>query len=135
MIDLSNSNSNTLWKIIGELANLKKDKKTFPYEIVTDNDVIEYPQKISEAVNVYFATVGENIGKNIKVNESAHSLLPNLRNSFFFSPATPEEIYTLNIGDIKKKKADRENDIDNKLLKLSNAVIAPFLCNIFNSCI
>ena len=32
------------------------------------------------------------------------------------------------------KKAVRGNDIDNKLLQLSNAVIAPFLCNIFNSC-
>ena len=53
---------------------------------------------------------------------------------FFFFPATPEEIYLL-IGDIKTKKAVRENDISNNLLKLSNTVISPFLCTIFNSCI
>ena len=51
-----------------------------------------------------------------------------------FFPATPEEIYLL-IGDIKTKKAVRENDISNNLLKLSNTVISPFLCTIFNSCI
>ena len=33
------------------------------------------------------------------------------------------------------KKALRENDIDNKLLKLSNIIISPFLSNIFYSCI
>ena len=33
------------------------------------------------------------------------------------------------------KKAVRENDTDNKLLKLSNTIISPFLSSIFNSCI
>ena len=96
--------------------------------------MIDDPQKICEAFNIHFATVGGNIGKSVKSHESTHSLLPNFPNSFFFSPATAEEIYSL-IGIIKTKKAVRENDITNKLLKLSNAVISPFLCNIFNSCI
>ena len=134
MIDDSKGNFSTLWKIIGELANLKKNKKTFPNLIVTVKEVIDDPQKICEAFNVHFATVGENVGKNIKSHESIHSLLPNFPKSFFFSPATAEEIYSL-IGNIKLKKAVRENDITNKLLKLSNAVISPFLCIIFNSCI
>ena len=134
MIDDSKGNFSTLWKIIGELANLKKNKKTFPNLIVTVKEVIDDPQIICEAFNVHFATVRENVGKNIKSHESTHSLLPNFPNSFFFSPATAEEIYSL-IGNIKLKKAVRENDIINKLLKLSNAVISPFLCIIFNSCI
>ena len=96
--------------------------------------MIDDPQKICEAFNVHFATIGEKIGKNIKLLESTSPLLPNSPNSFFFSPATPEEIYSL-IGNIKIKKAVRENDIDNKLLKLSNTVISPFLSSIFNSCI
>ena len=62
----------------------------------------------------------------------SHFLIYQLH-SFFFS-ATPEEIYLL-IVDIKTKKAVRENDISNNLLKLSNTVIPPFLCTIFNSCI
>ena len=34
------------------------------------------------------------------------------------------------------QKAVRQNDIQNKILKLcDNTVISPFLCNIFNSCI
>ena len=96
--------------------------------------MIDDPQKICEAFNVHFATVGENIGKNITPHESTHSLFPNFPNSFFFSPATTEEIYSP-IGNTKIKKAVRENDITNKLLKLSNPVIFPFLCNIFNFCI
>ena len=134
LIDDNTSNFSTLWKIIGELANLKKTKNTFPSEIVTDNDVIDDPQKIYKAFNVHFATIGEKIGKNIKSHESTPPLLPNSPNSFFFSSATPEEIYSL-IGNIKIKKAVRENDIDNKLLKLSNTIISPFLSSIFNSCI
>ena len=113
---------------------MKKTKNTFPSEIVTDNDVIDDPQKICEAFNVHFATIGEKIGKNIKLRESNPPILPNSPNSFFFSPATPEAIYSL-IGNIKIKKAIRENDIDNKLLKLSNTIISPFLSSIFNSCI
>ena len=88
--------------------------------------MIDDPQKVCEAFNVHFATIGENIGKKVKSNESTHSLLLNFPNSFFFSPATAKEIYSL-IGNMKIKKAVRENDITNKLLKLSNAVISPFL--------
>ena len=40
LIDDNTSNFSTLW-IVGELANLKKTKNTFPSEIVTDNDVID----------------------------------------------------------------------------------------------
>ena len=69
---------------------------------------------------------------NPMIVRPSHSLIHQLH-SFFF-PATPEEIYLL-IGDIKTKKAVRENDISNNLLKLSNTVISPFLCTIFNSCI
>ena len=70
MIDDSTGNFSTLWKIIGKLANLKKNKITFPSETVTDNDVINNPQKICEAFNVRFVTIGEKIGKNIKSHES-----------------------------------------------------------------
>ena len=45
-------------------------KKTFPNQIVTDKEVIDDPQKICEAFSVHFATVGENIGKNVKSHES-----------------------------------------------------------------
>ena len=65
-------------------GQLEKNKKTFPNQIVTDKEVIDDPQKICEAFNIHFATVGENIGKSIKSHESSHSLLPNFPNSFFF---------------------------------------------------
>jgi len=48
--------------------------------------------------------------RKIKLPESTLSLLTNSPKSLFFSPATPEEIYSL-IGNIKIKKAVRENEI------------------------
>ena len=94
--------------------------------------MIDDPQKICEAFNIHFATIGEKIGKNIKSHDSTLFSFPNSSTSFFFFPATPEEIYLL-IGGIKPKKPVRKNDISNNLLKLSNTVISPFLCTIFNS--
>ena len=49
-----------------------------------------------------------------------------------FFPATPEEIYFL-IRDIKMKKAVKEKDKENMLLKLSNEATFSFLCKIFYS--
>ena len=63
LIDDSNGNSSNLWKILGELANFKKNKKNFPNEIVTDDEMIDDPQKICEAFHIHFATIGEKIGK------------------------------------------------------------------------
>ena len=94
--------------------------------------MIDDPQKICEAFNIHFATIGEKIEKNIKSHDPTLFSFPNSSTSFFFFLATPEEIYLL-IGGIKTKKAVRENDISNNLLKLSNTVISPFLCTIFNS--
>ena len=83
LIDDNTGNFSTLWKIIDELANLKKTKNAFPSEIVTDNDVIDDAQKFCEAFNVHIATIGEKMGKNIKLHESTPSVLPNSSNSFF----------------------------------------------------
>ena len=96
--------------------------------------MIDDPEKNCEAFNIHFATISEKIGKNIKSHDSTLFSFPNSSTSFFFFPATPEEICLL-IGGIKTKKAVIENDISNNLLKLSNTAISPFLCTIFSSCI
>ena len=95
-------NSSMLWKVIGELANLKKSKRKFPNEIVTknDSDAINDPQKICEAFNDYFSTIGEKIGKNIISNDSIPSVLPNLPNSFF-SPLLLPKRFTLLLAMLK----------------------------------
>ena len=84
LIDDSNGNSSSLRKILGELANFKKNKKNFPNEIVTDDEMIDEPQKICKAFNIHFATIGEKIGKSIKSHDStpSHSLIHQLH-SFF----------------------------------------------------
>ena len=60
LIDDSKGNSSTQWKIIGELANSKKNKKTFPNQIVTDKEVIDDPQKICEAFNIQMIAIYSN---------------------------------------------------------------------------
>ena len=83
------------------LANCQLEKKkTFPNQIVANNKMIDDPQKFVKLLMFTLQQLGKNIGKNIKSHESTHSLGPNFSNSFFFSPATAEEIYKL-IGNIK----------------------------------
>ena len=81
-----------------------KNKKSFPNEIVIDDEVIDDPQKICDAFNINFATIGKKIGKNIKSNYLTPFSFPNSPTLFCFSPAPPEKIHLL-IGDIKIKKA------------------------------
>ena len=57
-----------------------------------------------------------------------------LTNSFFFTPSTIEEVSSI-IKNLNNKKAIQENDVEIKYLKISNAIISPFISNIliFNS--
>ena len=84
LIDDSYGNSSSLWKILGELANFKKNKKIFPNEIVTDDEMIDDPLKNCKAFNIHFATIGEKIGKNIKFHDPTPFSFPNSSTSFFF---------------------------------------------------
>ena len=96
--------------------------------------MIDDPQKVSEAFNVRFGQLGKILVKTLNlVNQPP-----------LYYPISPTRSFSLllllkrftHLLVIKKiKKAVRENDINNKLLKLSYAVISPFLCYIFNSCI
>ena len=63
LIDDSTGNFSTLWKIIGELANLKKTKYTFPSDIVTDSDVIDDPQKFVKLSMFILRQLGKKYGK------------------------------------------------------------------------
>ena len=89
-------------------------------------------------MNNFFANVGKNLADKIQpVTNKPSSFLDNLpcvKHSFFFSPASPDEIATI-IRSLKPKKSNRENDIETKFLKYSNVIISPVMCNIFNSCI
>ena len=57
-----------------------------------------------------------------------------LTNSFFFTRSTTEEVSSI-IKNLNNKKAIKKNDVETKFLKISNAVISPFISNIFNSSI
>ena len=46
--------------------------------------MIDDPQKICEAFNIHFATIGEKIGKSIKFHDSTPFSFPNSSTSFFF---------------------------------------------------
>ena len=127
-----------LWKVINELAFIKKKKKVIPSELISDDKIVQDPQSICEIMNNFFVNVGKTLADKIQpvTNKpsSFHNNLPRIKHSFFFSPASSDEIATI-IRSLKPKKSNRENNIETKFLKYSNVIISPVICNIFNSCI
>ena len=120
--------------------SLLKRKKVIPSELISDDEIVQDPQRqsIFQIMNSFFVNVGKNLADKIQPITNQPSLfydnVPRVKHSFFVSPALPNETATI-IRSLKTKKSNRENDIDTKFLKYSNAQKSPVICNIFNPCI
>ena len=96
--------------------------------------MIDDPQKVCDAFNVRFGQLGKILVKTLNLVNQPPLYYP-ISPTRSFSLLLLLKRFTHLLVIQKIKKAVRENDINNKLLKLSYAVISPFLCYIFNSCI
>ena len=131
------NNPEILRKIVNDLIRQKPNTKTVPAKLEFDKGTVEDPIAICNTMNNFFTEIGEKLAESITpvVTESQTTASPtNIKNSFFLSPSTPDEVGSI-IHDIKLKKAVRENDIDNQFLKYSTRVIFPYLSNFFNWCV
>ena len=132
----ANANSpEMLRKIVSEL--IRQKPKTVPAKLEFDKGIVEDPTAICNTTNNFFTEIGEKLAKSINpvVTESQTTASPtNIKNSFFLSPSTPDEVDSI-IRDMKLKKAVWENDIDYQFLKYSTRVISPYLSNFFNWCV
>ena len=139
-IDSAKGDSKKLWKIVDTLMNSKNKEKNFPQKLDIEGKKVRHSQVICNNLNSCFANIGKNLAKSIRpvphskklnVNKINHKLLTN---SFFFTPSTTEEVSFI-IKNLNNKKAIQENKVETKFLKISNAIISPFINNIFNSSI
>ena len=125
--------SKAIWSVINEILS-KKKKITKINKIANANDeLVEQPIKIATAFNTYFGNVGKHLASNI--TPLPHKIFSNRApQSFVLFDTSADEISKL-IASLNPKKGNRINDAPTAIVKLSNYIIAPFLCDIFNSCI
>ena len=113
---------------------MAKKKKQSCCKLITANgkDLTE-PVEIAYHFNDYFLTVAENLIQKIsKTNANPLSFLgPNLSDSFYFYPTTPQEIQTI-ISSIQNKYSAVVDGIPSFLIKLLPSNIVVILTNIFN---
>ena len=119
-----------LWKVINELASIKKKKKVIPLEVISSNEIVHNPQSICEIMNIFFVNVCKNLADKIQPITNRPSSFPEIYpvlNTVFFLFHV-DEIATI-IRSLKTKKSNRENDIETKFVKYSNAIISPRAAN------
>ena len=122
------------------LVNSKNTEKIFPQKLDIKGKKVRNLQVICNNLNLYFANIGKNLAKSIRPVLHSQKLNLNkinhksLTNSFFFTPLTTEEVSSI-IKNLNNKKAIEEIDVETKFLKIGNAIISPFISNIFNSSI
>jgi len=98
---------------------------------LSDDTFIESDVDIADALNEYFSTVGSNIADSFGCTEDHSQYMSgNYPDSFFFSPATAEDIVTY-VSSLKNKKCSIDSFPAFLLKKLSN-VLAPVLCHLVN---
>ena len=55
-----------LWKVIDELAFIKKKKTVIPSELISDDEIVQDPQSICEIINSFFVNVGKNLADKLQ---------------------------------------------------------------------
>ena len=99
---------------------------------VNDGVIVQNDSDIANALNDYFSTVGTNIANSFIGHHGspAQYLTGDYPNSFFFSPATVDDIKSY-ILSLKNKKCST-NDFPSFLLKQVCPIVCPILCHLVN---
>ena len=116
-----------------------KDTKTTKIDHININDtIINDKQKISEELNDHFVSNGEKLANEIQPSKNTpeYYLFKTKRNgtNFKFRNIRPNQIVKL-LTKLKNGKASGIDMMSNKFIKVARNIIAPSLCDIFNSSI
>jgi endonuclease/exonuclease/phosphatase (EEP) superfamily protein YafD len=116
-----NGDSKKLWKILKEITGTRKNKNTIEPEMLTQEKANKY--------NTFFATVGAEIQKHLKVQP--HSTDYSGLKGFEFKDECEGNITKL-IDKIKPDVAVGDDTINARLIKDAKATIVPILTQIIN---
>ena len=114
-------NSKKTWKILNQALGRVKDKNPIEPTNITQSKANQF--------NSFFATVGLEIQKTLKIQEHRTNF-SNLK-GFNFQHETTENVVKL-INNIRKDVAVGYDNINSQLIKDSKEVIAPWLTSIIN---
>ena len=127
-----NDISNT-WKLINSTIRPGKKKSgSTPKKIIYDNVPITESDKIADALNSHFCTVGQKLRDALpQHNSNFHDFLPpSSVSSIFLRPSTPEEVKKT-ILSLKNKKTNIHS-IPTKLYKINAETLSTPISSIFN---
>ena len=100
-------------------------------------NLVKDPQKISNLMNSYFASVGENLSKNITPPLCSNNYLTGINTvnqTMFLTAITVLEMENY-INNLNATKSTKSTSPPIKFIKLSVKIISPILTQIFNCCI
>ena len=117
----SKDNPKKCWNIINLVTNRSKTKDSVEPDNMCQNKANRY--------NKYFATIGEEIQKNLKINVEEDDFTG--LDGFTFKPETEVSIDKL-IDRIKKDVATGADEVGAKILKDAKEVISPILAKVIN---
>ena len=99
--------------------------------------IVSDPQQVSNIINEYFVSVGENLSKNITQSTNNHyNHLSGIKfnsNSMFLKLITEFEMNTY-IKNLDGNKSTKSISAPIKFIKISSPIITPILTRIFNHC-
>ena len=120
------------WSLInGIIKPSSKSKRGYIKELNVDGSIISDGLRIANELNDYFVNVGANISRSF-MNNISHSqfLTENFSDSFFFAPATNEDIRKY-ISSLKNKKCSI-NCLPSSVLKHISSIVEPIMCHLIN---
>ena len=133
-IEDNRDNLRNTWKVLKKVIN-RNGKCNLVNKITVNNTEITNKHKISDEMNKYFASTGNNLAKGIpEGNLNPISLVKQSQSTFRFEKITPIQIHNL-IMKSANGKAARVHVVSNPLLKTASPIISSQLADIFNQCI
>jgi len=121
------------WSLINKVVspNKTKERRNIMKLKISNNNFTDCDIDIANALNNYFSTVGSNIANSFDhVGDHTQFLQGNYPDSFFFSPATANDIVTY-INSLKNKNCSIDC-FPTFLLKKLSVILAPVLCHLVN---
>ena len=124
-----------MWNEINTIIKGHKNKTIIPS--IKVNDSLEHDSKIiADKLNNYFATIGEEMGKQILVTENEfQKYMPQRTNNSIFLTLVSENEIKKCINSLPNKNSSGHDNISQKLLKNIESCMTPILTKLINSSI
>ena len=122
-----------MWKTLGSIINpTKTQKKQQISKLIINGNTINDSKEISNQMNNYFCTIGNQLANDLPNGKSFHSYLKNkVPHTMFLSPIEESEI-TSEIIKLNERKSPGPDNISPKILKACEPELRKPITDVFN---